>query len=157
MHIVIPLSKSAILVMFFNFIRGCQCFFFPRENQKCAWNVFLAFFWVFSRTKNRFHAHYFATFHGQSKFSRAHFRIFSRMDFYFHVKKIDIFENFHVWVSFFHALKKGPEFQTIERKFQTRTIFWILRAKVAISVRYLKSKFKGFFTYSPCNFHVRDI
>ena len=42
-------------------------FFFPRENQKCAWNVFSVFFWFFSRTKNRFHAHFFATFHGQSK------------------------------------------------------------------------------------------
>ena len=113
-------------------------YFFPRENQKCAWNVFLAFFWVFSRTKNRFHAHYFATFHGQNNFSRANFRIFSRMDFYLHGKKIDIFENFHVRVSFFHAIKKGPEFQPIEMKFQTRTIFWFLRIEIAISVRYLK-------------------
>ena len=112
--------------------------FFSRENQKCAWNVFLAFFRVFSRTKNRFHAHYFATFHGQSEFSRANFRIFSRMDFYFHGKKIDIFENFHVRVSFFHAIKKGPEFQPIEMKFQTRTTFWILRIEITISVWYVK-------------------
>ena len=120
--------------------RQRAAFFFSRENQKCAWNVFLAFFRVFSRTKIRFHAHYFATFHGQSEFSRAIFRIFSRMDFYFHGKKIDIFENFHVRVSFFHAIKKGPEFQPIEMKFQTRTIFWILRIEITISVWYLKSK-----------------
>ena len=79
------------------------------------------------------------------------------MDFYFHVRKIYIFENFHVWVSFFHALKKGPEFQPIGRKFKTRMIFWILRTKVTISVGYLKTKVNGFFTYTPFNFHVRDI
>ena len=118
-------------------LRGAA-FFYSRENQKCAWNVFLAFYRVFSRTKNRFHAHYFVTFHGQNNFSRANFRIFSRMDFYLHGKKIDIFENFHVRVSFFHAIKKGPEFQPIEMKFRTRMIFWFLRIKIVISVWYLK-------------------
>ena len=84
-----------------------QRFFFPRENQKCAWNVFLAFFWLFSRTKNRFHAHFFATFHVQSKFFTGIFLDFSRIEFYFHG---EIFEKFHVQLSFF-THKKYQESQ----------------------------------------------
>ena len=77
----------------------------------------------FTYKKSLSRTHYFATFYGQNNFSRGNFMIFSRMDFYLHGKKIDIFENFHVGVSFFHAIKKGPELQPIEMKFRARTIF----------------------------------
>ena len=64
-------------------------FFFLRENQKCARNVFSAFFGVFSSTKNRFHAHFF-------HFLRGHFFAFTGTFFKFSELSRELF-----W---FHAL-----------------------------------------------------
>ena len=127
-------------------------FFFCCENQKCAWNVFLGLFthekllsrtlfWHFSLAVRMFHGNILGFFHVWA--------------IYLHRQKIDIFENFHVWVSLFHTLKKAQELPTNQGNFQTRQFFFIMLTKVTISMWYFKLKILVFFfTYTQYNFHV---
>ena len=58
-------------------------FFFLRENQKCAWNHFFAFFSFFSRAKKFFTNTFLNIFTGTLAFSRALSEKNSRIDFDF--------------------------------------------------------------------------
>ena len=56
---------------------------FPRENQKCPWNPFLAVFWVFFTGGNlTFTPTFLKIFTGSPEFSRALFEYFSRVEIF---------------------------------------------------------------------------
>ena len=57
--------------------------FFPTWKSIVCVKGFLAVFVVFSRTKNRFHAHFFSTFHGQSESFTGTFWDFFTYGFFF--------------------------------------------------------------------------
>ena len=59
----------------------------------------------FQRQKIDFTHTFIQLLTGSPKVSRGHLAIFSRKNFSFH-GKMDVFENFHVCVSFFHEEKK---------------------------------------------------
>ena len=94
------LSLSTILCI------RCQRFFFTRKNQKCPWKLFLAFFRLFSRMENGFHAHFFRIFHGRSKYFTGSYKDFftGGFFFFFTVRKWEILNNFHARL-FFHRYK----------------------------------------------------
>ena len=73
-------------------------FFFLCKNQSVCGS-----FWVFSTTKNCFHALVFASFKGSLEFFTGTFKdFFHEWILCLHGEDIDI-RNFHVWVSIFHG------------------------------------------------------
>ena len=103
--------------------------FFPRENQKYAWNCFLAFFRVFSRTKNHFHAHFFASFHGESKFFTGTFKNFFTYGFFIFTGRKWIFLKIFTYGFLFSRIKnleKNPSDRVgVGAKSPTRVkMFW---------------------------------
>ena len=98
-----------------NYRLWISVFFFPRENKKCPWKRFWAFFWFFSRALFLFHAHFLAHF---SLFSRPLFfftptfliflRFFHGEKINFHGHKIDIFHG----QLFFSRAKKTWNFSS---------------------------------------------
>ena len=72
--------------------RQLQCFFFPRENQKCPWKPFLALFEFFSRTDFFFSR---TLFHAQLGFFTDTFcDFFTGMIFIFTDVKVGFFYSF---------------------------------------------------------------
>ena len=82
-------------------VKHQQCFFFPRENKKCAWNDFFAFFSFFSRVKKFFTHTFLNIFTGTLAFSRALWKKNSRIDFDFSRAETQEFSrkgsNFHAY------------------------------------------------------------
>ena len=88
-------------------------FFFSRENQKCAWKPFWAFFSVFFTAKSCFHGHFFHFFHAHFSCFTGTFLKFlhlSRTLFWFHAHFLFSFfftGNFTgTFFDFFHGRKK---------------------------------------------------
>ena len=69
---------------------GLSVFLFTRENEKCRRKQFFVFFLGFSWQEIFFLAH-FTFFSGSVKFSRAHFRIFLEVTFFFQSRNLTIF------------------------------------------------------------------
>ena len=131
----------------------CASVYFPVKIKSMRETVFGLFFYFFHVQKIAFTRTILQLFTGSPNFSRAHFRIFSRTDFFFHGKNIDTFDNFHVWVSFFHAIKKGTKFPKNREGFRNQDDFLDFRYKYFSSIfgvkiwRFFSRTLLTFFTY----------